>query len=480
MNLEPGQWPAKRSPQEVLADVRRRAHRRRLQRLGGVAVVILVCAGATTALLRDDPKPSNVSTTGVDRRQRVETGPAGVTPSVSVTSAPNVTATPGAGGSATATTQPPSTAPTRPGVTGNEVVLGNVSTGPSALGANARDAIAGARAFVAYQNSIGGLWGRTIRLDVHDDAGLSARNQSETNAAIASSFALLGSSSAVDDASAAAVAAAGLPDASQATTAARQAIADNFTVMPNIPTLAATTSFAWFRAQNPTATSGVGTLYLDESAHRAVQDAHMRAAQAAGWTIRYTRAVAATETDFTPDVIRMRGMGISTLYVVALRSSDAARLVAAMNQQGYHPLLITEGEAALNPTATGADTAYVPSTTALLDGADDGTQPEAALFRTWLARVDPTATANTASAAAWAEGRLLFQAMATAGSSATRADVLRVLKSIHAFSANDLIAPADPAAKQPSVCTLITQNREGRRARVAPAHGFLCEGRAVS
>src|SRR5207248_2520031 len=112
---------------------------------------------------------------------------------------------------------------------------------------------------------------------------LAVRNRSETEAALGADFALLGSRSAQDDASAAAVAASGAPDASPATTSVRQAVTNNFSVEPSDIDRVPSTSFAMFRAMNEAATKLVASLYQDDDVHHRVQDAHIAAATSAGW-----------------------------------------------------------------------------------------------------------------------------------------------------------------------------------------------------
>jgi hypothetical protein len=87
--------------------------------------------------------------------------------------------------------------------------------------------------------------------------------------------------------------------------------------------------------------------------------------------------------------------------------------------------------------------------------------------------VKPGWVPDTYTVFAWASGRLLFQAMQKAGATAKRADVVAALKSIGQFDSNGLLAPANPGAKQPPTCGIVTQVKGGKYVRVdSPA--FRC------
>jgi hypothetical protein len=467
-----GRWPVERSPSEVLAEVRRRAYARRARHVGIASVVVLLLV-APLALIAANRNPSEVqSVAGPDGKSR-DDGDRVVGASTSTTTSNGEGEAPppsAPGTSYAATARAPEI-----GITDKEIHLGNVSTLAKPLGdLSGESSVAGARAVVAYQNSIGGMWGRRLVLDVFDDLGLAPRNRDQTAAALKQSFAMLGSFSYQDGASADLVAGSATPDATQATSAARHAVANNFSVAPFDIDRAATTSFKAFHERSEAATAAVATFWLDDETHERVSRAHTAAAAAAGWKIVYSRAIVHSEADFTADIVRMRQQGVRTVYVAALRRQDTIRLARAMRQQGYTPdFFIAAGEAKVLPSDPYADGVMVPSD---VDPGGAGASDEAALFRSWMERVAPGTTPDEIAALAWAEGRLLFQAMDAAGPSASRRDVLGALRSIHAFSANDLIARADPADKQPTTCVVVTRNQSGGRVRVMPSQGFRCDG----
>ena len=98
------------------------------------------------------------------------------------------------------------------GVTGDAVRLGNVSTLSGPVPGLFRGAVIGTQAVVAYQNSLGGIHGRRLVLDVRDDQLDSAQNRAATRDLVDKVFAFAGSFAVYDDASAAEVEKSGIPD----------------------------------------------------------------------------------------------------------------------------------------------------------------------------------------------------------------------------------------------------------------------------
>jgi hypothetical protein len=115
----------------------------------------------------------------------------------------------------------------------------------------------------------------------------------------------------------------------------------------------------------------------------------------------------------------------------------------------------------------------------MLDGQDDSRIVEARTFRDWFNRTNPGRQPDEHAAMAWASGKLLFQAMATAGPAASRDMVLKTLNQLDHFDANGLIADAGPGTRRPSACVLITQIHNQHPTRLDPPTGFRCGGREI-
>ena len=76
-----------------------------------------------------------------------------------------------------------------------------------------------------------------------------------------------------------------------------------------------------------------------------------------------------------------------------------------------------------------------------------------------------------------ASAQLFVQALTKAGPKATRADVMKVLKTVTSFDADGLLAPANPAGKKPATCWILNVVKNGKFVRVdTPTDKFRCDG----
>ena len=362
------------------------------------------------------------------------------------------------------------------GITGDTVLLGNVSTLSGPVPGLFAGAVTGAQAVVAYQNSLGGLFGRKFKLEVRDDAFDTGQNRAHTIDLIGKAFAFVGSFSLYDDAAAKQIEESGIPDASYSLSAGRRKTPNNFSPHPAYDGGAPTTGFLYFKEKFPEEVKAVGTIFGDVPASAASHRAYKAAAESVGWNYVYERGHGPTETDFTADVVRMRQSGVKLVYLVATDDKNTARLAGAMERQGLNVPIIANYNPAL-PQLGGesVEGVWTPSGFALFDGADHDI-PEVKLFYDWVQKVKPGAKIDLFAAYSWAAGRMLFQAMEKAGPKAKRADVIRELQKVTEYSAGDLIAPAGPGNKKPPECLMFGQVKGGKWVRVEPAKGWICLG----
>lgn len=364
------------------------------------------------------------------------------------------------------------------GITADTVTLGNVSTLSGPVPGLFQGAVIGAQAAVAYQNSQGGMFGRKFRLEVRDDQFDTGQNRNQTIELLNKTFAFIGSFSLYDSAAVDQVSKSGIPDVTYSLSADRRAIPNNFSVEPSPRSGAPTGVFNYFKKKYPGAVTAIGTIYSDVS--KASHFDYKAAAESVGWRYAYERAVQATETDFTADVVRMRQAGVKAIYLVAVDYKTVARLAKAMAQQNFKPEFFLVNGAGYDPNLVAlagesVEGMFNSQPYSLFDGEDAGVIPEVKLFDEWVQKVKPGYKPDLFAAFAWSSGRLLFQAMQAAGPKAKRSDVLAALKKIDDFSANGMLAPAGPASKRPPDCELIAQLKGGRWSRYdTPPPGYRC------
>jgi ABC-type branched-subunit amino acid transport system substrate-binding protein len=363
------------------------------------------------------------------------------------------------------------------GVSATQVTLGNVSTLSGPVPGLFQGAVVGAQAIVAYQNSVGGLFGRKFKLDFKDDQFDTGQNRTATTELTQKAFAMLGSFSLYDDAGKDAVAKSGMPDVTYSLTGRRD-LPNNFSVEPARTGGAPLGPFNYFGKKFPAEIKAVGSLHPDIPSANQSQTAYVNAAKSVGWNVVYDRAIAATETDFTADIVRMKSKGVKLFYAGALDDKTLARIVKALAQQGMKIPVVTSGigyDADIPKLAgTAAEGLYTWQPYSMYAGEDAGIA-EVKLMNQWIQRVKPGWVPDTYTVFAWASGRLLFEAMQKAGAKAKRADVVAALKTITKFDAGGLLAPANPAAKGAPTCGIVTQVKGGKYVRIdSPPPGYRC------
>jgi ABC-type branched-subunit amino acid transport system substrate-binding protein len=369
------------------------------------------------------------------------------------------------------------------GVTGDSITVANVSilTGP--VPGLFAGAVNGTDAFLAYQNSLGGVYGRKLKLAAADDQFDCGQNRAIHEANVKKSFAFVGSFSLFDNCGAQVLAAnPGVPDIHNALSLDAQKLPNNFSSQP-IRQGSATGHLTYFKGKAPDAVAHSASMIGDVQSARDSWQGAKAAAESLGYRFDYERVFAPTETDFTGDIVQMRSRGVRLLFLIAVDVKAAARIVQAAARQNWKPDLIALGASAYDPQLIplggkeALEGVYGFLPTAMYLGEDRSVNKEVDLFLTWLKRTKPNANPDLFTVYGWASARLFVQALQAAGPKATRESLLTALKGITQFDANGILARGNPAAKQPPHCYIITRITDGKFTRVdSPAPGFRCDG----
>jgi ABC-type branched-subunit amino acid transport system substrate-binding protein len=369
------------------------------------------------------------------------------------------------------------------GVTANSILIGNVSDLSGPQPGLFKTAIAGTNAYLAYVNSTGGLYGRQLKIDVADSQTSCDGDRAGQEQTINDVFAYAGSFSLFDQCGATVLKQhPDVPDAHLAVTPDANRLPNNFSVNPVGSTIN-NGIYAWATAKfGKSVVENTGFMYVNLPAVTNVAALQRHSAESAGWKFGYTRAVGATETDFTADIIQMRQKGIKN-FVTLFNADEMANFKQQSDQQSFAPVMMAPlvydqtfftklgGSAA-------AENIYGSTASTLFFSPEDAARiPSVALFQKWYAKVSGGAAADTFAADAWAETALLVQAMRAAGPRLTRKATLAELAKITSFDADKFFAPANPAAKKPGNCYVIFQIKGGKYLRVdTPASTFRCDG----
>jgi phosphate transport system substrate-binding protein len=444
---------------------------------------------ATAGSLGYAPLPTSILDKARAAVDSIAAGPAATTS----TTGPAAAAAAGAGSSTTTTAGKAGSGPGGPagaqvfpvppggnggatavGVSGGNIAVGNVSTlgGPQP---NLRSgAVAGTAAFFAYQNSVGGVYGRGLSVVSVDDGFDSAKNQSAYAGLIGKVFAFVGSSSPVDDGSASVLSQHGdVPDVSEAETRAHFGVANNFSVAPRAPGWPLGPLYYYGVKYGTAVTSHMAIFGLDTPATKEAMADEQAAATSLGYHFVYSRIIEPTEANFTSDVVAMKQAGVQGLMMLA-DVGTMAHMAGAMSQQNFHPTFAHWGPGAYDPAFLAGTTngAALAQPLAMFGGEDN--IAEVGLFLQWLHRVAPNQRPDIFAAYGWESARLFVQALGAAGPRPTQASVMAQLRAIDNFDGNGMLAPAGPASKRPPTCFVAIGVSNNHFFRSDPPSGFLC------
>lgn len=370
------------------------------------------------------------------------------------------------------------------GVTATSILLGNVSDLSGPQPGLFKTAVAGTNAYLAYVNSQGGLFGRQLKITVADSQTNCDANRTGHQQNIDKVFAFSGSFSLFDQCGATVLKAhPEVPDSHLAVTPDANKLPNNFSVNP-VGTTSNNGPFAWARGKfGAAAVAKSAFMYVDLPAVTNVAALQQHSAESVGWKFPYTRAVGATETDFTADIIQMRNKGIQVFYTL-FNADEMANFKQQADQQNYRPVMIAPllYDQTFFPKLGGSGAAegiYGFNSETLFFGSEDAARvPSVALFQKYYAQVSGRAAADTFAADAWAQTALLVQAMRAAGPQLTRKKVLAELAKVTSFDADGFFAKANPAQKKPGNCYVIWQIKGGKYIRLdTPSNAFRCDGK---
>jgi hypothetical protein len=157
--------------------------------------------------------------------------------------------------------------------------------------------------------------------------------------------------------------------------------------------------------------------------------------------------------------------------------NSMSRLEAAMRQQNWQPQVRDWLGVAYDPGFIKLTQPQSEGDLVLLNSAmyeDAASNPELALYLSWLDKTTPGAKRDTFGIMAWAAGRLFVQAIQAVGPKLTRPALLNALQNIHTFDGNGLIGQTDIGSRTPSPCFLYAQIKGAKFVRFDPATGFAC------
>ena len=364
------------------------------------------------------------------------------------------------------------------GVTATEVRVGNVSTLGGPVPGLFRGALVGTQAFFAYQNSIGGLYGRKFNVISADDNFDSGTNRSKTKELQDKVFSFVGSFSLFDGAAVPELQSSGVLDVSRVLSPERAALPNSFSPAPfeiGWPK----TGCNWLAKRYPKDVIEKAAIFIGAAdAARNNANWQRQSCEAEGFKFIYSREVQPTESNFTGDVIQMRQRDVKAVFVI-FDVTGIARMFKSFHQQDYHPPLRYPSPAAYDGdfiSLTGADAAeglIIGQSFSMFLGEDQALYPEIGRFREWMKRVSPGQKVDLFAMYGWLSGKLFIEAMQKVGPKITRAAMIEALKGIHDFTGG-METPMDVGGKKNPTCEMYMEVKGGKFTRIDPPKDYIC------
>ena len=369
------------------------------------------------------------------------------------------------------------------GVTADTITVGNVSDLGGPVPGLFQGGPYGTQAYFDYINSLGGVYGRKLKLNVADDQLQCNQNEAAYQNLIGSVFGFVGSWS-LDDSCGAQILAQ-----HPTVPAVQQALSTQFTNLPNAYSEAPynagapTGYFEYFKQKFPDAVGSVGTLVGNQPAAVQSWQYYKTTMQSLGYKVIYEDDFPPAQSNFTADVIRMRSAGVKMVFIIAVNAPDLAAFSQEAAQQGWKPEVFVApigyfgAYVSDSGGAAAVEGQYVPVVQAMFLGEDATAVPEVGLFDHWIKQDFPSFPVDQFSSTSWAQAALFVQALDLTGPNLTRTGLLKSLAQIHSFNDFGMMAPTDIASKASSHCYDILQIHDGKYVKVDdPATGFRCDG----
>jgi len=379
----------------------------------------------------------------------------------------------------TASTTPAATG-SGPGITASTITVGNVSTVGGLVPGLFEGARYGVEAYADYVNSTGGVDGRKLVVDTGDDQLSCTTNTAQSLSLLPDVAAFVGNFSLFDYCGAKALPAT-VPYIGVSTDTPLNNYPNFYSPNP-IQHGWATGPLLYFKQHYPQAILHVGALVAGVAPAPDSWAAEKQAMDSLGYHISVVDQYFPLTTQFTSDVIGMQQAGVQMVVLDATDVATDARFVDAMVAQGFKPALVTSAGTAYDATfieQAGVQAASMITSAqhqVLYDG-EDSSVPAVGVFDHWYQVAWPGHKPDVYALYAWASAELFVQAVRNAGSVLSRASILAALGKITSFDADGLMAPADPASRQPSTCFILARVVNGAWQRVdSPSSGWICTG----
>lgn len=352
-----------------------------------------------------------------------------------------------------------------PGITNDTITIGNSSDISGPVPGLFEQAQAATKAFVAYFNATSTICGRKLVLKSYDSRTDAAADQQAYSAACDEVFAMVGSMSAFDSGGAATAEQCGLPDIRSASvTNERNGCSVCFGAQSANPA-EFENAVPDFVLENYPAevASHAAFLYIDAGASAQNATQQVKAMTKRGLDFVYTQGISTTEFNYGPYVQKLKQAGARVVFWTGAWQ-QSVRLRQAMTSQDYQPDLYLRDPTDYNSgfvSQGGSDVDGTVIFTNFTPFEEAGSQPETALYVSWLKQTDPNAEPGFFGAFAWSAARLFVTNAIKLGGGLDRAALIDSFAKTDNWTANGLTAPQHIGPKRVGDCWRFIQLDNG-------------------
>lgn len=364
------------------------------------------------------------------------------------------------------------------GVTGDHVVIANISSISGISPGLFKTAQVATKAYAAMVNAEGGVFGRKLDVLAMDSKLDASEDRLRAIQACKDAFAQVGSAEAFDDGGAPETAKCKMPDIRAfAATGGR---AESPTTFSAAAVQSRRYPLGWpkyIARTHPQAIKKTAIFWISAATTEATKNRMVKAYKSVGFEFVYEQAVQVVEANFAPYVVEMRRRGVTDVMMVSDVGTQS-RLQDAMRQQAFKPEVQDWLSTAYDPAyivrnGANAEGTFVQMTTAMLEEADK--IPEVAKYLQWADRVDPGGRRDIYGLLGWSASMMFVEGMKAIGPKATRAALIGWLSKLHHWDGGGTGPAVDPAGRLPTDCYMYTTVKNGKFVRLWPTGGgFAC------
>ncbi len=357
-----------------------------------------------------------------------------------------------------------------PGVSDGEIIVGSINSLSGPAPGLAASSAAAARAYVAYRNSIGGVCGRQITLQVVDDGTDSGRYRSIIGELADTVFGIAGGFALGDVGGVEVIEASGIPIVNAP---GGQEAADLPTVIDINPNPARSAKYDYI-ARNGGTKASLVYLAVDQSRFEAnIQRGLM---EASGIQIVDVQELPLSTLNYDAAARGAVNSGANFLWFVGDQNSIVS-MAQSVEDTGhefafFEILSFAYGSQFVQSAGPAAE--GVMSWLRTVPNEEAGSNEETARFNEWMERIAPSEPRDPFASDSWAASKAFFDNLEALPGPITREAFVQQLASVETYDADGFYGPVRLGEESKDDCVVGVQVQDGRWKRLTPSSGFLC------